>query len=314
MKDEFSVNELEPVRDTTEEVVETTQSVSDEVVSDAALLNQEAAILEEKKKAEIEETVQVEDNDEDQGPTLKEVIANSVNPDYQGPTAKEIVVNSVKVDNTKKKNYVGLVILIIVLVLVGGVVLLETLSDDNKKGPTNYLKNMPEWALKYNDYFKEEYEDIVAYNVAFLDLDFDDKPEAIVNYLDGDKTVYEIVDAIDKQYIKVGEISDILMMYSFNNEDVNWYINTSFNDNDMKLIDIKKRLSNDNDFEINLTLDNLSEFKSNHFNLSYDIKYTKISFRTVEKDLAETVNVFETEEDNVKNIVKKTIDKYSENM
>ncbi len=309
MKDEFSVNELEPVRDATEEVVETTQNISNEVVSDAALLNQEAANLEEKKKAEI---VEVDEIVEDQGPTLKEVIANSVNPDYQGPTAKEIVVNSVKVDNTKKKNYVGLIVLIIVLVLVGGIVLLETLSDDNKKGPANYLKNMPDWVLKYNEYLNEEYEGVVAYNIAFLDLDFDDKPEAVINYLDGDKTLYDVIDVIDNQFINVGEVSDILMMYSFTSENVNWYINTSFNDNDLKLIDINKRFNNQNDFEINLSLDTLAEFKSNHFNISYDIEYTKISFRTVEKDLASAVKVYEKENESVDNIVKNVIDKYSD--
>ena len=102
-KDEFSVNELEPERNTNEVVEETTQMEYTEG-SDAAYLNQGAMAIDEKKQEEnISHEVSIE---EYQGPTIKEVIVNTVNnPDYQGPTAKEIVVNSVKVDNTKKRNY-----------------------------------------------------------------------------------------------------------------------------------------------------------------------------------------------------------------
>ena len=59
----------------------------------------------------------------------------------------------------------------------------------------------------------------------------------------------------------------------------------------MNLINIGKRLKKQPDFEINLTSDSIANFKSNHFNLSYNIKYTKISFRTREKNLAEAVKV-----------------------
>lgn len=310
-KDEFSVNELEPERNTLE-VTETTQS-NNERLNDAALLNQEAEALETKKKLEEQENVKLEE-DEYQGPTLKEVIANSVNPDYQGPTAKEIVVNSVKVDNTKKKNLVGLVVLIIVLFSVGIIIGFEMFSDDSTKRTKNYLDGMPEWVNTYNEYFKKEYKDLVAYNVSFLDLDFDDKPEAIVYYIKDGKTVYEIIDTGDKQYIKFDELSDIYMMYSFDNEVVTWYANTSINETDMNLIDIGKRLKNNNDFEINLSLDTLSQFKSNHFTLSYQIKYTKISFRTVEQNLAESVRIYDTEKDNVKGIIDNVIEKYSEDI
>ena len=48
MKDEFSVNELEPERNTSEVVEETTQVQYTEG-SDAAYLNQEAKTIDEKK-------------------------------------------------------------------------------------------------------------------------------------------------------------------------------------------------------------------------------------------------------------------------
>ena len=250
-------------------------------------------------------------NDKDiEGPTIKEVLINSINPDYQGPTAREIVVNSVKVDKTKKKNYVGLFVLILFLVLIGIVVLFEINDDDGRK-EINYLKDMPKWVDNYNKYLKKEYGDLIAYNLVFLDLDFDNEQEAIINYIDDGKTIYEVIDVEDNQVIKVGEISNILMMYSFIDEDVTWFINTSFNENDMNLIDLKKRLSGNTDYEVNLSLDSLSQFKSNHFVLSYDIKYTKISFRTYEKNLAEAVRIYEEEIDNIKTIVNKVVDKYS---
>ena len=102
------------------------------------------------------------------------------------------------------------------------------------------------------------------------------------------------------------------MMYSFNTLDVAWYVNTSFHDVDMNLIDIKKRLNGNTDFETNLTTDNLSQFKSEHFTLSYELKYTKFSFRTVDQNLKEAFEIYEEENDKVNNIVQSTIDRYKE--
>lgn len=308
--DEFSVNELEPERNTP--VQEDTTQMEYKEGSDASYLNQEAQVLDSKvnEENEINDTVEQE---EYQGPTLKEVLVNSVNPDYQGPTAKEIVVNSVKIDNTKKKNYVGLIVFIIVLVLIGTIVVIDSLGEDKKK-QSNYLANAPKWAEDYNKYLIDNYEGIVAYNLSFLDLDFDNKPEAVINYLEDGNTKYEIVDLSDDLNFEVTELTNILMMYSFEEENVSWYINVSTTDVDMRLVNLTKRLNKDTDFELYLSNDNLSQFKSNHFNLSYDIKYTKISFRTREKNLAEAVKVYEKEKDNVSNIVSNTLKKYAEDV
>ncbi len=311
-KDEFSVNELEPERNTNEVVEETTQIEYTEG-SDAAYLNQGAMVIDDKKQEELISQEVEQDENQYQGPTIKEVLVNSVNPDYQGPTAKEIVVNSVKVDNTKKKNYVGLFVLILVLVLIGIIVIFELSSDDNGKKKVNYLVNTPKWVESYNDYLNKKYKDLVAYNLAFLDLDFDNKPEALVNYIKDDETVYEVVDAIDGNEFEVNDVSNVLMMYSFINQDINWYVNYSDNDVDLRLIDVAGRLDNESNYEYILSGAALSDFKSNHFNLSYQIKYTKISFRTYEKNLAEAVKVYEKEAKNIDNIVNTTIDKYAEN-
>jgi hypothetical protein len=299
-KDEFSVNELEPERNTNEVVEDTTQMEYTEG-SDAAYLNQGAIAIDEKKQEEVvQEEPQVE---EYQGPTIKEVLVNSVNPDYQGPTAKEIVVNSVKVDNTKKKNLVGLFVLIIVLVLIGIIVVAEVLSEDKTRPATNYLEGMPEWVDTYNKYLQKEYKDVVAYNIVFVDLDFDDKPEAILNYIKENKTVFDVLDVEENVYVKDLEISNVFLMYSFDKDNVVWYINSSFDDINMNLIDVGKRLNGESDYEINLTEDNLSQFKSNHFTLSYEFKYTKISFRTVEQNLAEAVKTYDTEKEKVNGII-----------
>ena len=107
-KEEFSINELEPVRNNEEVVIEESIDTSNTEVN----VNSE----------------QVEDTIEYEGPTIKEVLVNSVNPDYQGPTAKEIVVNSVKVDKTKRKNMVGLIVLIVVLAVIGFIIFLDMSS------------------------------------------------------------------------------------------------------------------------------------------------------------------------------------------
>lgn len=310
MKDEFSVNELEPERNTSEVVEETTQVEYTEG-SDAAYLNQEAKSIDDKKVVETKEELKEE---EYQGPTIKEVLVNSVNPDYQGPTAKEIVVNSVKVDKTKKRNMVGLFVLILVLLLIGIIVVFEVLSEDKTKNDvnTNYLEGLPKWVETYNKYLKEEYDGVVAYNIAFLDFDFDNNVEAIVNYVKDSKTVYDLIDISSGIYVKDLEVTDIFLMYSFIDEDVIWFVNTSNSDIDMNLIDLTKRFSGDTQYETNLNSDNLSEFKSNHLSLSYSLKYTKISFRTMEQNLAEAVKVYEDENVKVKDMVNRTIDTYSE--
>ena len=305
-KDEFSVNELEPERKT--DVSEDTTHIEYKEGSDASYLNHEAQILEEKKQEDLKEPLIEE---EYEGPTIKEVIANSVNPDYQGPTAKEIVVNSVKVDNTKNKNLVGLFVFIFVLIAIGIIVFIDVFSEDKKK-ENNYLVNMPKWVESYNKYFRDNYENIVAYNLSFIDLDFDNQPEAVINYIKDGKTNYEIVDTIDETNFKIEDLSNILMMYSFDEKNVSWYINTTSTDIDMNLINIGKRLKKQPDFEINLTSDSIANFKSNHFNLSYEIKYTKISFRTYEKNLSEAVKVYEKEQENINNIVKNIINKYAD--
>lgn len=284
-RDEFSVNELEPVRDT--DVQQVTQESTTEY-----------------------------DPSEYEGPTIKEVLINTINnPDYQGPTAKEIVVNSVKVDNTKKKNMIGLVVLIIVLVLVGTIVGIEMLSEDEKH-QTNYLNNLPEWSLKYHEYIGKKYKKLVSYELVFLDLDFDEKAEAIISYKENNKTVYDVIDTLGAKDInfRINEMSDLLMMYSFTDKDVSWYINTSINDNDMKLIDVKKRIVNGIDYEINLSLDTLTQFKSEHFTLSYDVLYTKMSFRTYDRDFSLAVKSYLEECDDVTEMTNNVIEKYNDTL
>ena len=284
-RDEFSVNELEPVRDT--DVQQVTQESTTEY-----------------------------DPSEYEGPTIKEVLINTINnPDYQGPTAKEIVVNSVKVDNTKKKNMIGLVVLIIVLVLVGTIVGIEMLSEDEKH-QTNYLNNLPEWSLKYHEYIGKKYKKLVSYELVFLDLDFDEKAEAIIGYKENNKTVYDVIDTLGAKDInfRVNEMSDLLMMYSFTDKDVSWYINTSINDNDMKLIDVKKRIVNGIDYEINLSLDTLTQFKSDHFTLSYEVEYTKMSFRTYDRDFSLAVKSYIEEYDDVTEMTNNVIEKYDDTL
>lgn len=290
-KDEFSVNELEPERKTSEVVEETTQVEYTEG-SDAAYLNQGAKALDEKKQEVVvqEETIE----------------------ECQGPTIKEVLVNSVKVDNTKKRNLVGLFVLILVLVLIGIIVVFEVLSEDKTNHDKNYLEGLPKWVDTYNKYLKNEYDGVVAYNIVFLDLDFDKNVEAIVNYVKEGNTVYDLIDISSGVYVKDLKVTDIFLMYSFTSEDVLWYVNTSTNDVDLNLIDIAKRFNGDTDFEVNLNSDNLSEFKSNHLSFSYSLKYTKISFRTMEQNLAEAVEVYEEENVKVTDMVDKTIDTYSE--
>lgn len=293
-QDEFSVNELESVRST--DIPATT---NEETVNEVQQVN-----------TQVEEY----DPSEYEGPTIKEVLINTINnPDYQGPTAKEIVVNSVKVDNTKKKNMVGLFVLILVLVLVGTIVGIDMLSEDNKH-ETNYLNDLPDWSLKYHEYIAKKYKKLVSYELVFLDLDFDDKAEAIISYKENNKEVYDVFDVLGAKDVnfRVEEMSDLLMMYSFTDKNVSWYINTSINDNDMNLIDVKKRIINGVDYDINLSLDTLAAFKSDHFTLSYDVLYTKMSFRTYDKDFSIAVKSYLDEHDDVVDMANSVKDKYDD--
>lgn len=292
-KEEFSVNELEPVRNNDEivtEHVETTDVHSN--------INSE----QDKEVIEYE------------GPTIKEVLVNSVNPDYQGPTAKEIVVNSVKVDNTKRKNMVGLIVLIVVLSVIGFIVFLDMSSEDKKAKEPNYFNDLPKWSNTYKEYFQEYSKDRSSYDVSFIDLDFDDEAEVIIKYTENNNVTYEIVDLLEDDDVsfKYDNVTDIIMMYSFTDNNVSWFMNSSLEDSSLYLVDIGKRLNNDTDYELHLDYDSLMEFKSNHFNISYSIVYTNVNFRTYEKNIAEAIKLYEQEKEEIDNLANGAVEKYSD--
>ena len=292
-KEEFSVNELEPVRNNDEivtEHVETTDVHSN--------INSE----QDKEVIEYE------------GPAIKEVLVNSVNPDYQGPTAKEIVVNSVKVDNTKRKNMVGLIVLIVVLSVIGFIVFLDMSSEDKKAKEPNYFNDLPKWSNTYKEYFQEYSKDRSSYDVSFIDLDFDDEAEVIIKYTENNNVTYEIVDLLEDDDVsfKYDNVTDIIMMYSFTDNNVSWFMNSSLEDSSLYLVDIGKRLNNDTDYELHLDYDSLMEFKSNHFNISYSIVYTNVNFRTYEKNIAEAIKLYEQEKEEIDNLANGAVEKYSD--
>lgn len=292
-KEEFSVNELESVRNNDEivtEHVETTDVHSN--------INSE----QDKEVIEYE------------GPTIKEVLVNSVNPDYQGPTAKEIVVNSVKVDNTKRKNMVGLIVLIVVLSVIGFIVFLDMSSEDKKAKEPNYFNDLPKWSNTYKEYFQEYSKDRSSYDVSFIDLDFDDEAEVIIKYTENNNVTYEIVDLLEDDDVsfKYDNVTDIIMMYSFTDNNVSWFMNSSLEDSSLYLVDIGKRLNNDTNYELHLDYDSLVEFKSNHFNISYSIVYTNVNFRTYEKNIAEAIKLYEQEKEEIDNLANGAVEKYSD--
>lgn len=277
-KEEFSVNELEPVRSTG--VVETKEEIK------------EASVIEEQ-------------------PVVKKV---KVDSDYEGPTAKEIIVNSVKVDRSTKKNFAGLFVLILVLSLIGVVVFYQMSSEkeESKTSSTNYLKDVPKWSLAYNEYLKKNFEELKTYEVAFVDFDFDKNAEAIVKYKNiNDKVIYEIVDLFEEDDVnyKYENVSDVLMMYSFENNEVKWYFNVSLDNDNFHLVDIAQRIDWDTNYEIYFDSDSLTQFKSDHMNLSYDIKFTELHYRDHDKLFAEAANNYETENE----IINKLIDNSKEN-
>lgn len=292
-KEEFSVNELEPVRNNDEIVTEHVETTD---------VHSNINFEQDKEVIEYE------------GPTIKEVLVNSVNPDYQGPTAKEIVVNSVKVDNTKRKNMVGLIVLIVVLSVIGFIVFLDMSSEDKKAKEPNYFNDLPKWSNTYKEYFQEYSKDRSSYDVSFIDLDFDDEAEVIIKYTENNNVTYEIVDLLedDDFSFKYDNVTDIIMMYSFTDNNVSWFMNSSLEDSSLYLVDIGKRLNNDTNYELHLDYDSLMEFKSNHFNISYSIGYTNVNFRTYEKNIAEAIKLYEQEKEEIDNLANGVVEKYSD--
>lgn len=293
-KEEFSINELEPVRNNEEVVIEESIDTS----------NTEVNV----NSGQVEDTVEYE------GPTIKEVLVNSVNPDYQGPTAKEIVVNSVKVDKTKRKNIVGLIVLLVVLSVIGFIIFLDMSSEDKKAKEPNYFNDLPKWSSTYKEYFKEYSKDRSSYDVAFIDLDFDNEAEVVIKYTDNNNVTYEVVDLLEEQDVsfKYDNVTDIIMMYSFLSNNVSWYMNTSLEDSSLYLVDLGKRLNNDVNYELHLDYDGLMDFKSNHFNINYRINYTNVNFRTYEKNLAEAIKLYEEEKEDIDKLANGVVEKYSD--
>ena len=281
-KEEFSVNKLEPDRNTLPEEVTTQRKVSD-----AVLINQNSKKDEENKVVEKQE-------------------------EYEGPTIKEVFVNSVKVDKTKKKNYVALFVLIFVLVSVGIIIVIDTFDDNNGSKNTGYLKDLPNWSIRYHTYLKDRYQNDRAIEIAFVDFDGDSNAEAIVKVID-EENRYEVFDITNELETKViiEDLNNILLVYSFGEKDVTWLFNTSHDSTQLSLIDMKKRLLLENGYDIQISSDQLSNFKSNHFILTYDIKYTSVNFRTFDSDYVKAVKLYEdTEKEYLEDITNKVIDQY----
>ena len=211
-----------------------------------------------------------------------------------------------------KKNYVALFVLIFVLVSVGIIIVIDTFDDNNGSKNTGYLKDLPNWAIRYHTYLKDRYQNDRAIEIAFVDFDRDSNAEAIVKVIDEENRyeVFDITNELDTKVI-IEDLNNILLVYSFDEKDVTWLFNTSHDSTQLSLIDMKKRLLLENGYDIQISSDQLSDFKSNHFILAYDIKYTSVNFRTFDSDYVKAVKLYEdTEKEYLEDITNKVIDQY----
>ena len=80
-----------------------------------------------------------------------------------------------KTDIAPKLRIISLIALIIVLIVVGFFVINDSKSE---KKISSYLDNLPEWATTYDTHLQKYYKK--PYEIAFIDLDLDDKPEGII--------------------------------------------------------------------------------------------------------------------------------------
>jgi hypothetical protein len=204
--------------------------------------------------------------------------------------------------------------LIVVLSVIGFIVFLDMSSEDKKAKEPNYFNDLPKWSNTYKEYFQEYSKDRSSYDVSFIDLDFDDEAEVIIKYTENNNVTYEIVDLLEDDDVsfKYDNVTDIIMVYSFTDNNVSWFMNSSLEDSSLYLVDIGKRLNNDTNYELHLDYDSLMEFKSNHFNISYSIGYTNVNFRTYEKNIAEAIKLYEQEKEEIDNLANGAVEKYSD--
>lgn len=220
---------------------------------------------------------------------------------------------NVEVDNVNRRNVVGLIILIVVLIVIGFIVFLDMSSEDKQVKEPDYFSDLSKWAITYKEYFVDYSEKINNYEIVFLDLDFDEKAEAIVKYTENNTSTYKVVDLLGEEEVSFtyDNVSDLIMMYSFSLNKVTWYMDTSLENRGVYIVDLTKRLNNDADYELYLDYDALTDFKSDHFNISYRASYTKVSFRSCEKNLAEAILLYEQEKKEINKLADGVIEKYS---
>lgn len=135
----------------------------------------------------------------------------------------------------KKKVNKTLIIILIIVVIFGGAMLL--MNQDGKapvNGPVEEEKEEvvynigTDWGDKYFTYLMESKSELTTYEVAFIDVDFDDVPEMFVKYIDNtDKEalkIFYIAEDHDVYETKAYRDFRIRFIYSLANKTTDWYI------------------------------------------------------------------------------------------
>ena len=135
----------------------------------------------------------------------------------------------------KKKVNKTLIIILIIVVIFGGTMLL--MNQDGKapvNGPVEEEKEKviynigTDWGDKYFTYLMESKSELTTYEVAFIDVDFDDVPEMFVKYIDNtDKEalkIFYIAEDEDVYETKAYRDFRIRFIYSLANKTTNWYL------------------------------------------------------------------------------------------
>lgn len=212
-------------------------------------------------------------------------------------------VNNLKNKKVSKKSFLLILIVIALVVVVfffmngkkGGYIMPSGNGGENVT-PKEEIATGTSWGDEYAYYIQTIFDEYDTINVTFVDFDFDENPEMIVNYNDDKSDISKIVYLHNKKAVesKLFYNSSFKMVYSYKNKETLWYIYIPINKSFGAYTEVE-RVLNETAFDSDIKITNNSErktFNKNYFESSYELMFGEINKNSFIKDFKAVVSKY----------------------
>lgn len=226
----------------------------------------------------------------------------------------KLMMNNLKDPRKNKKTVISIIgglVLVVVIVLV-----ISLSNKYNLGGPkvnedgTIAVDTGTKWGDVYATFVQKELGEISPYDVALVDLDFNDTPEMLVKYKDvSNKDTLKIFYIVEDEVFstKYFHLYSLHLLYSMKTKDVGWYIHISTNGDYGAYTNLAKMINGetlDSDIKTN-TEKMLETFKKSYVDAKYKIVFYQINNNSFEKDIKTVISRYNEYEKSINAAIKK---------